>query len=94
MAEKVNGLKPNRRQNGWGDYESTMETLRKGLEKGPFILGEKFSAADVMLGSGLNFMFMFKMLDGAAEPLLKAYVDRCMSRPAAQTAAQLSIKPS
>jgi glutathione S-transferase len=94
MAEKVSGLPPNHRQHGWGDYESTMRALRKGLESGPFILGEKFSAADVMLGSGLNFMFMFKMLDGAAEPLLKAYTDRCMARPAAQTAAQLSIKPS
>jgi glutathione S-transferase len=86
MTEKVGGLPPNPRRNGWGDYESMLSVLRKGIEKGPFILGEKFSAADIMLASGLNFMFMFKLLDGGAEPLLKAYSDRCMARPAAQTA--------
>jgi glutathione S-transferase len=89
MIEKISGLTPNPSRNGWGDYESTMRTLRQGLEKGPFILGEKFSAADIMLGSGVNYMFIFKMLDDASEPLLKAYADRCMARPAAQTAMRL-----
>jgi len=91
MAEKVSGMTPNRSRNGWGDYDSTMKTLRDALEKGkgPFILGEKFCAADVMLGAHLYFMFLFKLLDEAAEPVFKAYADRCVARPAAQTAAKL-----
>lgn len=90
MAERAYKITPNRHQNGWGDYESTMTTLRKGLEKGPFILGDRFTAADVMLGSGLNFMFLFKMLGPDEEPLFKAYVDRCMARPAAQSANRIN----
>jgi len=90
MAEKAAGLTPKPSQNGWGDMESTLAALRQGLEKGPFILGERFSAADIMLGSGLNFMFMFKMLDAEKEPQLSAYANKCMERPAAQTAARIS----
>jgi glutathione S-transferase len=89
MTEKATGAAPSPTRNGWGDFDSMMSTLRKGLEKGPYILGEKFSAADIMLASGLNFMFAFKMLRADAEPLLKAYLDRCMARPAAQIAAKL-----
>ena len=61
-----------------------MTTLREGLRQGPWILGERFSAADVMLGSAVYFLDMFKILGD--EPLLKAYTERCMARPAAQKA--------
>jgi len=84
MAEKFSGLAPSRVAHGWGDYPSMMSTLREGLRKGPWILGERFTSADVMLGSAVHFLDMFKILGD--EPVLKAYVDRCMARPAAQKA--------
>lgn len=84
MMEKFSGLTPNRTAHGWGDYASVLETLRDGLRTGPWILGERFSAADVMLGSAVYFLDMFKIL--GAEPVLKAYVERCVARPAAQRA--------
>jgi glutathione S-transferase len=60
------------------------QRLREGLRAGPWILGERFCAADVMLGSAVYFLDMFKILGD--EPVLKAYLERCMARPAAQRA--------
>jgi glutathione S-transferase len=84
MAERFSKLTPNRMSHGWGDYDSVMATLRNALQIGPWILGERFCAADVMLGSAVYFLDMFKIL--AEEPALSAYLARCMARPAAQRA--------
>jgi glutathione S-transferase len=84
MAEKFSGLAPNRVSHGWGDYDSVLAALRDGLRTGPWILGARFSAADVMLGSAVYFLDMFKIL--ADEPVLKGYLERCSARPAAQRA--------
>ena len=84
MMEKFSGLAANRTAHGWGDYASVLETLRDALRTGPWILGERFSAADVMLGSAVYFLDMFKILGD--EPVLKAYVERCVARPAARRA--------
>ena len=40
---------------GWGDAQRVFDVLDKALEKGPWILGENFSAADIAIGSALNF---------------------------------------
>lgn len=87
MAEKASGTVPNPLRNGWGSFDQMMATLRKGLEKGPWILGEQFSAADVLLGMSCYFMRAFKMV--AEEPLLFAYADRCTARPAFQRALRI-----
>ncbi len=50
------------------------------LAKGPYILGERFSAADVIVGSGVRWMMMFKLLPERAE--FKSYAERITSRPA------------
>jgi glutathione S-transferase len=84
MAERFSKLTPNRMSHGWGDYDSVMATLRNALQIGPWILGERFCAADVMLGSAVYFLDLFKIL--AEEPALSAYLARCMARPAAQRA--------
>ena len=84
MAERFSKLTPNRVAHGWGDYDSVMAILRNALQIGPWILGERFCAADVMLGSAVYFLDMFKIL--AEEPALSAYLARCMARPAAQRA--------
>lgn len=80
MAERFNGWEPNRGQHGWGDFNSMVDTLERGLQPGPWLLGEHFSAADVLVGSSVNFMRMFGILPDSAA--LTAYVDRCTQRPA------------
>ncbi|HJY37397.1 MAG TPA: hypothetical protein VJ299_08035, partial [Steroidobacteraceae bacterium] len=69
---------------GWGSWEQMLTTLRAGLSRGPWILGERFCAADVLLGMSCAFLRQFKML--ADEPVLFAYADRCAARPAFQRA--------
>ena len=80
MGEKAGGLKPNPVTYGWGGWEQMLTVLRTGLARGPWILGERFCAADVMLGSSCFFMRQFKMLTD--DPALFAYADRCAARPA------------
>mgnify|MGYP003546672467 CR=1 FL=1 len=73
----------------WGSAAQTFDVLDAALQKGPWILGEKFSAADIMLGSGLNFAVrMFKMVP--PRPSFDAYIDRCVARPAFQRAEKIA----
>jgi glutathione S-transferase len=87
MAEKIQGAEPNHLSHGWGDWPSMIRTLEKGLEPGPWIMGERFSMADVMLGSSVIFMKVFNMLPESA--ILEAYAERCLARPGQQKAMAL-----
>ena len=84
MSEKLNKIEPNRGRNGWGDFKSMIKTLSDGLGGNPWILGDHFTAADVMLGSSVHFLQLFDLLGDA--PVLTDYVNRCRQRPAFQTA--------
>lgn len=88
MAQKMAGWDTNRQAHGWGDYETMMETLEKGLEHGPWLLGDTFSAADVMVGSTAYFMRSFGIL--ADDSTVIPYVDRCLERPAYQRALEMN----
>lgn len=81
MTQKVTGLEMATSTAGWGSYERVVEVLEAGV-KGvqPWLLGERFSAADVMVGSNLNFGMMFKLIE--PRPAFAAYVERCKARPA------------
>lgn len=84
LMEKFAGLEPNRISAGWGDFDTMIETLAEGLRPGPWILGERFTAVDVMLGSGVHFMQVFNVLP--ENPVLREYLERCLERPAFQRA--------
>jgi glutathione S-transferase len=74
---------------GWGDAQRVIDVLDTALAKGPWILGENFSAADIVIGSGLNFAVrLFKMIP--SRPSFEAYVARCMARPAFQRAEKIA----
>ena len=63
--------------------------IRAALKDGPWLLGESFSAADVAIGSGLNFAVrLFKMVP--SRPSFDAYIARCMARPAFQRAEKIA----
>lgn len=64
----------------YGTYGETVDALAGALSKGPYILGERFSAADVVVGSGVRWMLMFKLLP--ERPEFTSYADRVTSRPA------------
>jgi glutathione S-transferase len=77
----------------WGSAAQVFDTLDAALEKGPWILGEAFSAADIMIGSGLNFAVrLFKMVP--SRPSFDRYLDRCVARPAFQRAEKIAAGTS
>ncbi len=90
MSEKYNGVESNRGRSGWGDFELMIETLESGLKKSTWILGKKFTAADIMVGSSAVFMRMFDMLPESTS--IRAYADRCLKRPAYQKALSVEKK--
>jgi glutathione S-transferase len=74
---------------GWGDAQRVFDVLDAALAKGPWILGETFSAADIAIGSSLNFAVrLFKMVP--ARPSFDRYIDACASRPAFQRATAMA----
>lgn len=73
----------NARASSYGDYDTVMETIAAGI-KGPYLLGEHFTAADVVLGSGLQWGTMMKALP--ERPEFTAYLGKLQQRPAPQRA--------
>src|SRR6185503_5224631 len=69
---------------GYGDFDTVMDVVAKAVSKGPYLLGEQFTAADVVIGSGLRWGMLFKLLPERPEFL--SYVGRLASRPALQRA--------
>jgi glutathione S-transferase len=65
---------------GYGSYDDTVNTLEKAVTPGPCLLGERFSAADVYVGSQIGWGFLTKSME--ARPALQAYVGRLAERPA------------
>jgi glutathione S-transferase len=69
---------------GWGNPEAMVAAIGAALRPGPFVLGDDFSMVDVILGSTLRYMVMFKMLE--ADEALQSYLARIDARPAYQRA--------
>ena len=70
---------------GYGDFDTCMNVVAKAVDKGPWIMGEQFTAADVVIGSNIRFGTMFKLIP--ERPEFTAYAARIAARPAAQRAA-------
>ncbi len=87
MAEKMSGMEPNPRSYGWGSFDLMVSTLEKRLQNRRWLLGEKFSGADIMTGSSVVFLQTFSMLPESE--ILSAYATRCLERPAYQKAMSL-----
>jgi len=88
MSEKFNRSETNRHRSGWGDFELMIETLEQGIDGRTWIMGDEFTAADVMLGSSTVFLRLFEMLPESKT--LSAYADRCLARPAYRKVLELN----
>jgi glutathione S-transferase len=75
---------PRRGTLGYGDFDTAMNVVAKAVESGPWLMGEHFTAADVVLGSHVRWGTMFKLVPGRKEFL--DYAARIAARPAAQRA--------
>ncbi len=64
---------------GYGDFDTMLGTLMGQLKQGPYLLGERFTALDLLWGGALSWMLMFKLLPELPE--LVAYTGRHTTRP-------------
>lgn len=71
-------------QASWGDLGRVLAALREGVQKGPYLLGDKFSAADVLIGNQAGYLIKFGTIDPKQESQIAAYAARCEERPAWQ----------
>src|SRR5450759_4425406 len=85
MVQVATKIEMNPLAAGWGGEQRVFDLLDAALLKVPWILGDTFSAADIMIGSGLNFAVrLVKMVP--ARPSFDRYIARCMDRPALRRA--------
>src|SRR5262249_15541337 len=64
------------------DFDTVMDVTAKALAKGPYLMGEQFTAADVVVGSTLRWGMMFKLVP--ERPEFTAYTNHLAARPAFQ----------
>ena len=75
---------------GWGTYDAMLAAAEDAIAKGPFLLGEQFSMADVVFGGTLRFLIGFKQIEPS--PSFTTYIERLDARPAAQRAEAKNVE--
>jgi glutathione S-transferase len=82
-------------RNGWGfgfgTLDRELEVLAEGLAGGGWLAGDRFTAADVMVGSVVNMRLHTGELP--KRPELVAYAKRIETRPAYQKASKINWPP-
>lgn len=63
----------------YGSYDLVVKTVEDQLAKGPYFLGERFTAADVLWGSALRWLTMFGLFPKSQVTM--DYIERVTSRP-------------
>ena len=74
----------------YGDFDTTVNTVVTQLSKGPWLLGNQFTCADVLWGSALTWMSMFGLIEAVAP--IKAYIDRWNARPSVKVVAEIDAR--
>jgi glutathione S-transferase len=83
LDKAMNRPPPPRSTAGWADYDTVIEVLRGATAKAsPYLLGERFTAADVVVGASLRWLMQFKLIPELPE--FVAYTGTLKARPALQ----------
>lgn len=67
---------------GYGTFDGTLDVIARGLGHGKYLVGDRFTAADVVIGSGLRWGQMVGVIPQRDE--FQPYLDRLAQRPALQ----------
>ncbi|WP_347718329.1 glutathione S-transferase N-terminal domain-containing protein [Sphingomonas sp.] len=90
FSNKSVGWEPDaakQRMFGYGSFERAVDTLEQAVTGKRFIAGDQFSAADVVVGSQIGFMLMFKLLE--PRPAFTSYIASVTDRDAYRRGKQL-----
>ncbi len=71
---------------GYGDFDTVMDVAAQAISRGPYLLGETFTAADVVFGSMVVWGMMFGIVP--ARPEFTSYAERLKQRPAHKRASE------
>jgi len=69
---------------GWGNLELVLDTIGRAIANGPYLFGDRFTAADLVIGGGLRWGMMTRSVP--PRPEFSAYTERVGERPAAKRA--------
>jgi len=82
---------PPRAALGFGEFETVVDVLAKAAGAAdPYLMGKQFTAVDVVIGSGLRWGTMFKLLP--ERPEFAVYLARLNERPALKRATEKDAK--
>ena len=69
------------RMMGYGRFDDVLATLERAVSAGDYLVGDRFTAADVYLGSAIGWGMQFGTMP--KRPAFERYWDRVRARPAA-----------
>jgi glutathione S-transferase len=72
---------------GYGSREAVLDALERAVSQGEYLAGDRFSAADLYVGSHIGWGLQFGTMD--KRPAFEAYTGRLLSRPAAVRAREI-----
>jgi glutathione S-transferase len=75
------------RMMGYGRFENVVDVLERAVSEGEYLVGRRFTAADVYVGSHIDFGMQFGTLE--KRPAFERYHQRLASRPAAVRAKEI-----
>ncbi|MBG0798886.1 glutathione S-transferase family protein [Methylocystis sp. L43] len=70
----------------YGDFDGVMALINAQLTQGPYLFGERFTAADILWGGALRWTVGFGLVPESAH--ISAYIERVTSRPCFARVAQ------
>ncbi|MGK0360107.1 MAG: glutathione S-transferase [Bradymonadia bacterium] len=74
----------------WGCFADMLKTLEDAVTDREWLLGDTFSAADILVGATAGFGVRFGVI--AKDGPICAYAERCLARPAAQRADMIEAR--
>jgi len=90
VTAKSLGFEPKpeqKRMAGFGSLEDVVDTLEKAVTGRQYVAGDRFSAADVYVGSQIGWGMQFGSID--KRPAFEAYWNGLFNRPAAVRAREI-----
>jgi glutathione S-transferase len=63
----------------YGDFDAVLDVIRAQLKPGPYLFGERLTAADILWGTALRWTTMFGIVP--PDETFAAYIDRIAARP-------------
>jgi glutathione S-transferase len=72
---------------GYGSREAVLDALERAVSQSEYLAGDRFSAADLYVGSHIGWGLQFGTMD--KRPAFEAYTARLLSRPAAVRAREI-----